>query len=311
MILAQLLLVAAVATIILAIVAAQYAGRLPQRALPGLSALVLVALAVMILSDWPLGYLTGFWNRHAVVTETLISVFLAASVYLAFEARQARRDQEVGESIAATALSGIVDHVVDIDLALAYVGSSQRPAAPDWSGPGRPLRWMREGQEQEERTSTGGIRARDADLNLARLAGPDREEACLLVDQAVRRLMAGMRDWAALLSAGREGKAVLERLGRLRSSLLRFETTLGQPGARQHWQDLRVECLTLALGFEIASGTPALRPETVVPPPRELSMGHEYALYASSAGHPPSSPTRTRMLAETRRRLGGQRGATA
>lgn len=305
MIALQVLLVAATAGAALTVFVLQRAGKLSPASLNVLTVVAALGLTTMIVTDWPTSVASGFWGQHNVLADILSAVLLGGTIYLAFEARESQRQEEIGASLAATGFGGVVDHLVDLDLALTYIASDVPPPVSTWSDPQKPLRWMRDPRVVEHRMDAA-IRREPAALDLGpKIKAEDRARAEALVDQSLRRLMAAMRDWAPLFTSGREGRAVLVRLGRLRSALLRLGASLGQPEAQLLWQSLRVECHTLALGLELASGSPQIRPEVRLELPKELPESQEFECYREAAFGLAARGLEARDLSAIRRRLGG------
>jgi hypothetical protein len=305
MIILEMLLVAAVATGALAVFVLQRAGKLSPRTLNVLTAIAAGALAVMIITDWPTKLASSFWAQHSVLTDALSAVLLGGTIYLAFEARENQKQEELGASLAATAYAGVVDHVVDLDLALAYMMRAEAAPIADWEVPQKPLRWMRDPQAQKDRSNPTGVRSDVAGLRLhTPLQNDERERVVLLIDQSLRRLMAAMRDWAPLFTAGRDGRAVLVRLGHLRKRLLQLEGALEQRRAEHLWTAMRTECHVLALGLELASGAPTLRPEVFEALPGGLRETEEWHKYRSAAATLTTRELTAQELAAIRRELG-------
>ncbi len=221
----------------------------------------------MTLSDWPSEQLATFWAGHSVLSATLSTLLLVGAGYLAFEARENYEQQAMTSSLAAGAFGGCVDHVLDIDVALSLV---RRESAPPGAGEGKPLRWLRAHRDQlVERDPR-----RDEGDAIASVS--DDGWRARIVDECVRRLMAGLRDWSPLLSQTRDGIAVLARLASLHNRLLELadELTDGQDldrcasklGGVQH------ECRLLALGLELGSGVPLGHHRPGVLPPEVLDL---------------------------------------
>ena len=236
-----------------------------------------IALVVMNLSDWPTGSLTSFWTEHSVVAATLSTLLLGGAGFLAFEARDNLEQSRATESLATAAFGGLVDHMLDIDLALAFLVGAEPPDAMQTDG--RPLRWLRSQRDEL-------VKLNESDPRQA--AGGDwrggQHEAWreILVDQAIRRVMGGMRDWAPLLTQTRDGTGVLVRIGQLRNQLLNAQRALEASDwaeARQHVRLVRAECQVLALGLELGSGIDEgqLRPGVLTKPSPDLETTHAAA----------------------------------
>lgn len=251
-----LVVITVLGLVVAAVVSLAREGRLGPRSLLTLAGICGAGLVVMTLTDWPQQSLAEFWARHSVVSAVLSTLLLIGSGYLAFEARENVRQRELSASLAAAAFGGVVDHVIDVDLALSWFSGDDQPAPMAFEG--KPLRWIR---PVRDRLPAGDPRDEPPQL----LAGRDdalqpwRQE---LVDQCVRRVMGGMKEWGALLGLTSDGRAVLVRLGDLRNVLLLVE----QQAATGGWQqvdalvrDARRRCQVLALGLEVGSGTAVTR----------------------------------------------------
>lgn len=285
-------------------------GRLGRGALLGLAALCAAGLIVMTISDWPAESLARFWAAHSVLSATLSTLLLVGAGFLAFEARDNLEQQELTESLATAAFGGLVDHMIDVDLALALLCGASAPAS--MNGDGKPLRWLREARD--------GYVVRQADD--PRLALPmqlpdirDDEWREQLVDQALRRVMAAMRDWSPLLCQTRQGTSVLVRIGRLRNGLLRLQRQIDNDdldGASQQSRLLRGECEVLALGLELGSGVAQrhVRAGVLVQPAPAAALPHvveemrqllDLAEGKTTAGVPPASRVSAALAAGARR----------
>ncbi len=83
-----------------------------------------------------------------------------------------------------------------------------------------------------------------------------------LVDQCIRRVMGGMKEWGGLLGLTSDGRAVLVRLGELRNVLLQVERSIkteNWPEANALLRSARQQCEVLAFGLELGSGALPLR----------------------------------------------------
>lgn len=239
-------------TLVAVVVVRARAGRLGRQALFGLAALCATGLAVMTISDWPAENLSRFWADHSVLSATLSTLLLVGAGFLAFEARDNLEQAELTESLATAAFGGLVDHMIDVDLALSLLCGRVPPATFDRSG--RPLRWLRDERDSYVARLDNDPRSR---LPTSIVEAPDDEWREQIVDQALRRIMAAMRDWSPLLCQTRQGTAVLVRVGRLRNGLLKLQRQIDEDSlaaASTQAQLLRGECGVLALGLELGSG---------------------------------------------------------
>lgn len=214
-----------------------------------------VGLVVMVLSDWPIENLSKFWADHSVLASLVSSLLLVGLVFMVYERSEQRHQAELASGISGAGAGGIVDALVDAEVALALV-SSGRPAEDwteewrDWQEPGRPLRWLRAsrsdlvGDEQDPRTLAPAIH------------GP-YERNNELIGQAIRRLLAAMRDWSPLLSASSEGTELLLVMSQIRADLMAVQRRLGDAegsDAAETLGLLRAQLRVLALCCEQWSG---------------------------------------------------------
>ena len=226
-------------------------GTIDRRLLLALSLLCAVGLLAMTMSDWPAETLDRFWADHSVLSATLSTLLLVGAGYLAFEAQDNLKQQHLTESLAAAAYGGLVDHVLDVDVAMAYLAGATAP--PGYTSEGKPLRWLRPlrnelRSEVDPRFSPDNAWTTTLDCSWRRD----------LVDQAVRRVMGAMRDWGPLLCQSRDGTAVLVQVGVLRNALLEIGDHLARPKSDQVVGQplalrIRATCTVLALGLELGS----------------------------------------------------------
>lgn len=285
-------------------------GRLGRRALLALASLCGVGLITMTVTDWPAESLARFWADHSVLSATLSTLLLVGAGFLAFEARDNLEQQELTESLATAAFGGLVDHMIDVDLALALLCTAEPPSA--LLSTGKPLRWLRDERDRYvSRQADDPRKALPPDIAEAPL-DEWREE---LVDQALRRVMAAMRDWAPLLCQTRQGTSVLVRVGRLRNGLLLLQRQIDNDdltGASAQARLLRGECEVLALGLELGSGVEPryVRDGVLLQPAEAAALPHvvsemkrlvDLAGGGESAGVPPSSRVSAALAAGARR----------
>ncbi|WP_028650306.1 hypothetical protein [Nocardioides halotolerans] len=195
--------------------------RLPRPWPAVLAAACGAALLVQLVTDWP--FPTGFWADHGVVTSVLSSVLLLGVAYLVYEDRELRIQDRLDASLTAAGVGGIVDKLVDVDVALGLVCGAEDPRASGWtdySSTGRPLRWLR--QHPERLVARDGRPADDDPRGwAARLpATPDPAWRVDLVDQCIRRLLTAIRDWSPVINTSRNGTQVLIAIAELRKDLM-------------------------------------------------------------------------------------------
>lgn len=129
------------AALLLAVVAAIQFGKLERRWQLSLAVLCgLALLVVVVVTDWPLGVLAKFWADHSVVSAVLSTLLLVGVGVLAFEAHDRRIQGELDENVTAAGMGGVVDHVVDVEVALALAAAPLQPRDEPWS------RWSEPGQ---------------------------------------------------------------------------------------------------------------------------------------------------------------------
>lgn len=225
-----------------------------------------VGLIVMVLTDWPVESMSRFWADHSVLGGLLSTLLLVGLVFMVYERAEQKHQDDLAVGLSGAGAGGLVDHLVDIEVALALLTTPERPEQlvpmwGDWDAPGKPLRWLRrsrhvlDGGEHDPRSSpstlTVGVAA-------------ERTE---LVDQSIRRLLSGMRDWAPLVAASSKGTAALLVLSGVRADLMALHTRLSHGSAddREPLEstigDLRLRLRILALCFEEWSGAPGHRVE--------------------------------------------------
>jgi len=238
------------------------------------AALLAAACAVLLmlqiatdwpLTDWPTAEINQFWGEHGVVSGTVHSILLLGVGLLSYEAGQLRTQERLDESITAAGLGGIVDHLVDTEVGLAFLSSPESPAAHGWAwAPGRPLHWLRQGRERLHRHAAD--RTHDPRTWPATLpATSDPEWRRELVDQCIRRLLVALRDWTPLIATSRNGTRVLVAIAELRKDLYELDTYLraGPAGAEPLLLSLRARTRLLAYFLELKSGADPLRPEVL------------------------------------------------
>lgn len=247
-------------------------GRISSRVLQLMAGVCSAGLLAMLLTDWPSEVLAKFWADHSVVAGVLSTVLLVGIGFLVFEVRDARQQEELDRSLTAAGLGGLVDHVVDVEVAMALAFGDGPPDAYGWHGwemQQRPLRWLREGRDRLERDGKG-VGSTDP-RGWAPPASPDidlqgqwtRE----LIDQAVRRLLAAIRDWAPVTGRSRNGVRALISLAEIRNDLMTLDVAVQRQDSAAVAalvRDVRRRCRVLAHTFESASGTAEPRAEVLM-----------------------------------------------
>jgi hypothetical protein len=234
--------------------------------LAGVCALLLMFL---IATDWPLTTwapaLNRFMDDHGIVGGTIQSVLLLGVGLLSYEAGQLRAQERLDESVTAAGLGGIVDHVVDTEVGLAFLSASEPPDAHGWEwAPGRPLQWLRHGRARLNRTATdrrGDPRTWPASFP----ATTDPEWRAELIDQCIRRLLVALRDWTPLIGSSRNGTRVLVAIAELRKDLVELQARLGDDRevVEGLLLSLRGRARLLAYFLELKSGADPHRPEVL------------------------------------------------
>jgi hypothetical protein len=202
----------------------------------------------------------------------LSTVLLVGVGFLAFEARDTRVQSTLDESVTAAGMGGVVDHVVDIEVALALASRDEAPDSAVWIGrlrSDRPLRWLRENREVLSRSPTGGPTSEDPRSSVPDVSAamtPDDGWRTELLDQGVRRVIGALRDWAPVLGRSRMGQSLLVELGQLRKDLLKVQAHLQNSedeAALTLMTQLRQKCRITALALEVASGSNSVRAEVL------------------------------------------------
>ena len=233
----------------------------------GICAVLLMLLIVTDwpLTDWPTPAINEFWDEHGLLTGTVQSVLLFGVGLLSYEAGQLRAQERLDESVTAAGLGGIVDHLVDAEVGLAFLSSPEPPDAHGWTwAPGKPLEWLRQGRERLHRNGvdrTGDPRTWPA--TLPETTDPEwRKE---IVDQCIRRLLVALRNWTPLIATSRNGTRVLVAIGELRKDLVELDAHLRDDPhvVEPLLVSLRGRARLLAYFLELKSGADPLRPEVL------------------------------------------------
>lgn len=286
----------------------QYISRTGVHALTITCALALVA---MLVTDWPTEILADFWADHSVLAGLLSTVLLVGVVFLVFEDAERRAQERLDNSLTAAGLGGIVDHVIDVEMALALVA---RPDAPDrvgfpaWSEPGKPLSWVRERREAlgaptEHRDAT----VDDPRLQPAWLGDCELGESLwrlTIIDECVRRLLGAIRDWSPVVNNSRNGMMVLIALSQIRNDLMSLahsiqngETTKAAENLAKQRSRLRL----LAYFMERQSGAVPMRHEVLRDYSHLLNVdgAYEWMSHLAGRGHGAFSPEWREELKES------------
>jgi hypothetical protein len=234
------------------------------------------ALACFIalnLSDWPSGWLSGFWRDHSIVGATIDTLLLGAVIYLCYRAGDLLLQSDLDSKIAIAGRAGVVDHLVEVDVALSLACASRRRLHrlwPDWDDDewceeGKALAWLRRNREVIH-TDRGVLTEDDPRKWPITQPLPLEEWRRHLVDECLRRIMAAIRDWAVVLTRSRDGQLDLIKLGEIRRQLVLIDDYLedSKPAeAVDAIEKCRRTCRQLAFSFEMASKPNSPRPEVV------------------------------------------------
>jgi hypothetical protein len=211
------------------------------------------ALLVMVLSDWPSSRLNLFWAEHSVLGAVLSTLLLAGVGYLAFEAGEVSRQAALDQSVTVVGMSGLVDRLIDVEIALGLLAHPQPPGYENESG--RPLAWMRGIRNSLAKQTS------DLQVPLQPLAAIDWR--LNLVNESVRRIIGGMRDWSALVGMSSEGREVLQRMGAVRIELLSIRQRIENGRGIDDLAHFRVYLRMLAVILEYESAPDYPRPAVV------------------------------------------------
>lgn len=241
--------------------------RIPTWLVRSLAIASAAALLIMLLSDWPSESLAQFWADHSVLAGVLSTVLLVAVVFLAFEDSERRRQEQLDESVTAAGLGGLVDHVVDAEIALALLSRECPPTDWGWNSEGRPLRWVRVIRDQCTR-SAGGFPVPGSDPRALApvLPGEGHDHwRSEVVDQVVRRLLGGIRDWSPVIRGSHNGTLVLIAVGQIRNDLMRLSQALsaGEDHAIDLLVNARQRLRLLAHFMDVTSGARPVRDEVL------------------------------------------------
>lgn len=243
--------------------------RISNSAVRVLALLCGLGLIAMLLTDWPSEVLAKFWADHSVVAGILSTVLLVGVVFLMFEDSERREQALLDSSVTAAGLGGIVDHAVEVEVALALVSSPQDPGAhgwQNWAEPSRPLRWLRTHREWLARAEDGGPGERDPRRLPVNLSYDSPAKWRLeLLDQCVRRLLAAIRDWSPVIRGSRNGVMILIAISEIRKDLMAVSVLIDENdiSAADRLLVLRQRLRLLAHFLETTSGARPLRPEVL------------------------------------------------
>ncbi|MFL6063968.1 MAG: hypothetical protein ACJ72G_04800 [Friedmanniella sp.] len=259
--------------IILALIAAVRRRPLSNTALKVVGFGALACFTALNLSDWPVGWLSSFWRDHSILGATIDTLLLGAVIYLSYKAVDLRNQEELDHKIAVAGRAGVVDHLVEVDVALALALAERSKVedlwhdwnSDEWTRSGKALGWLRRNREIIH-TDAGALTQQDPRSWPIIEPLSVEEWRRYLVDQCLRRIMAAIRDWAVVLTRSRDGQLDLIRLGDIRLQLILIDDYLetGQPAeAVEAVKECQEACRLLASAFELASKPHSPRPEVV------------------------------------------------
>lgn len=221
------------------------------------AACCLIALLAMVLSDWPLETLDVFWAEHSVLAGLLSSMLPLATAFFLYEYGAIRHEEQLAEGLTGAGFGGIVDSLIDLEVAVALYGSGTKPEAcsdkwSEWKSETKPLRWLRADRHL--------LAAEKTDPRRLALAAEIESDGWggVLLDQATRKVVATMRDWTPLISKSTEGTEALLALSHIRQALMHLRS--GNGGSAEI-ENLRLRLRLLARYCEDRSKAPDPRPE--------------------------------------------------
>lgn len=254
-------------------------GRVGSRTLIVLAVFCAGALLLMLVTDWPWEVLAPFWAAHSVLAGVLSTVLMLGIGFLIFEVWDLSEQEHLDRSLTAAGMGGLVDHLVEVEVALAIVLGRRPPDElgwVDWGRSTRPLRWLRDERERLHRRRDGLAGANDPrgwPVDAAALE-EHAEWRAVLVDQCVRRLLAAIRDWAPVIGRSRTGMRALISLADVRNALMAVEAALAGPEERAapgvakdpagEIGRVRRQCRLMALALEMSSFEGNEDPERLV-----------------------------------------------
>ncbi len=215
----------ALAAAVLVVVRATGQSHLARR-LANLGGAVFLVLFVMInVSDWPGGFLNQFWLDHAIVGATAGTLLLAATVFLIYRYRDQQQQELLDESIVDAGRTELVDRLVEVDIALSLLCAPAQPALCEDVHERVPhgLEWLK--QHRDEAGILVDVSWADADPRVRVSAEHEnaRDWRLPLLDETVRRVADGVRDWGPILMRSRAGERDLVAFANVRLVLVHLD----------------------------------------------------------------------------------------
>jgi hypothetical protein len=220
------------------------------------------------------GPVRRFWSNDAIWSDTVSSAVVAGLIFMVWTYRAARAAQRRADGLSSIGLGAVVDHLVDVEMALGFLVFERPPVHQ--KGKHGPLEWL-------DRDVLADPDQAPEDPRRAPVTCPRPEDwRAHLVDESLRRLMVGMRNWTPLISTSDDGIEFLLRLSGLRQDLMILQACLTPRGdahalpdaaASRSYEDdpatllpaLLQRLRALTYFAEIASGPRHGKP--VLPPP--------------------------------------------
>ena len=170
----------------------------------------------------------NFWAEHSILASILSTILLVGIVFLLFEEGEQREQDRLDGGLTGAGLGGIVDHLVDVEVALALIsrkGPPRETGWDEWGADARPFDGC--GMDANGFSVTGDGGPSDTDPRKAAVALPSSGEGdewrMNLVDQCVRRLLVALRDWSPLVGVSKNGVFAMLAISELRKDLMKLE----------------------------------------------------------------------------------------
>jgi hypothetical protein len=229
----------------------------------------LVLFVLINVSDWPGGFLNQFWTDHAIVGATVGTLLLAATVFLIYRFRDQQQQDLVDESIVDAGRTELVERLFEVDVALTLIHASTEPDLchrTEWQRVASGLDWLKEHLGDTKVVVDGSWAELDTRLRVhAQRLRPD-EWRLPVLDEAVRRVADGVREWGPILLRSRAGELDLVAFANVRVVLEHFAHRL-QQGERidEAAADLQHVVRRFARVLVVDEQTPQPRAKLLVP----------------------------------------------